>query len=214
MTTIPIGTTDGGAGLSELQLLLRLILASSASAVEFKLTNAKSPVVVTLLDAVNGANTITLPVDPSKCGGVMIVPPLYNTYLPTLKGVGGDTGIKIHKTCPTVLCFNDATADYPATFVLNWAGNPLPTDHTVVMAAASPGKVAKTAHLQNNGDRVRFTATTLPGGVVADTWYYIANKGANDFEITLESGGTSINFTSPGVAPLAYIANRFSFYWF
>lgn len=49
-----------------------------------------------------GNNTITAPVSVnSLVTGLTIIPPAGNTTLITLKGVGGDTGIPLHKTDPT-----------------------------------------------------------------------------------------------------------------
>jgi len=63
----------------------------------------------------SGFNTITVPQLPVPVG-VVIIPPSTNTATVTLKGVTGDTGIRLHKTKPYMLTF-DSTA-VPATFGL------------------------------------------------------------------------------------------------
>ena len=50
-----------------------------------------------------GDNTIAVPSAAGLTSFVLIQPPTTNTNVLTLKGVGGDTGIVIHPTIPTVL---------------------------------------------------------------------------------------------------------------
>lgn len=54
-----------------------------------------------------------------------------------------------------------------------------------------------TAHGMSNGDRISFSATTLPTGI-DDYVYYIVNKTANTFQVSLTSGGSAVAFTSNG----------------
>ncbi len=63
-----------------------------------------------------GANTITVPVAVGFVAtAVTIVPDPANTSVLTLKGVTGDTGVKIHMTDPSIVALDPGQA----TFVLN-----------------------------------------------------------------------------------------------
>lgn len=55
----------------------------------------------------SGFNTVTVPQLPVPVG-VIIIPPSTNTQTVTLKGITGDTGIRLHKTAPTMLTFDSA----------------------------------------------------------------------------------------------------------
>lgn len=81
--------------------------------------NGSSPASITIHSLAPGDNTITLPGGGSTVVGATIIPPAGNPNALTLKGVGGDTGIRIHKTDPTVVGF-DSTA-LPASIVINAA---------------------------------------------------------------------------------------------
>ena len=65
----------------------------------------------------NGANTITVPTGGTTPTAVTIIPPAGNVNLITLKGVSGDTGVKLHLTDPTSIALDSSVA----TFVLNAA---------------------------------------------------------------------------------------------
>jgi hypothetical protein len=80
-------------------------------------TNASAPaggVVKSALAA--GDNTLTLP---TGAIGVMIVPPTDSANGKVLKGVGGDTGIALHRQYPTTLFFHSTVTD----FVINSVGS-------------------------------------------------------------------------------------------
>lgn len=81
--------------------------------------NATSLGETEILDLAGGDNTITVPTSTgSTLAGVTIVPPSGNTEALILKGVGGDTGIALHKTDPTSLGLDSGVT----SFVLNAAG--------------------------------------------------------------------------------------------
>lgn len=66
--------------------------------------NVASPAMDVLQTLAIGANTITAPVVSGVVvKGLTIIPPSGNTSLMTLKGVTGDTGVKLHNTDPTSL---------------------------------------------------------------------------------------------------------------
>lgn len=75
-------------------------------------TNAASPASVEIQSLASGFNSITVP---SSTGVTVtcctIIPPVGNTVSITLKGVTGDTGIRLHNTSPTALAiYSDVTA--------------------------------------------------------------------------------------------------------
>jgi len=70
--------------------------------IQSALENVVSPGMSIIQTLAIGANTITAPVVSGLVvTGLTIVPPAGNTSLMTLKGVTGDTGVKLHLTDPT-----------------------------------------------------------------------------------------------------------------
>lgn len=54
-----------------------------------------------------------------------------------------------------------------------------------------------------NGDAVTMITTgTMPGGLIANTVYYVVNATTNTFQISLTTNGPSIDFTSTGTGVL------------
>ena len=77
--------------------------------------NGSASGTVELLTLASGANTITPPTGGAAVPtGCVIIPPAANTTSLTLKGVTGDTGIRLHNTDPTVLALHSSVT----TFVL------------------------------------------------------------------------------------------------
>ena len=79
--------------------------------------NGASPGQIQILTLSSGDNTITPPSGGTTPVGVIIIPPASNPNVITLKGVGGDTGVPIHKTLQTKLSLNNPAG----TFILNAA---------------------------------------------------------------------------------------------
>lgn len=79
--------------------------------------NASSPASIELKTLAIGTNTITVPTAGKVPTAVTIVPPGGNTTAITLKGVAGDTGIRIHNTDPTTIALHSGVT----SFVLNAA---------------------------------------------------------------------------------------------
>jgi len=73
-----------------------------------------------------------------------------------------------------------------------------------VTADSTTDKITLSAHGLNNGDRVYFGGTAVPGGLTAATWYYVVNKGTNDFQLATTAGGSAINLTSNGTSVTLY----------
>lgn len=80
-------------------------------------TNAVSPAQIEIKTLASGANTITVPTGGSTPTACTIIPPSANALAITLKGVSGDTGIRIHNTDPTTIALDSSVS----TFVLNAA---------------------------------------------------------------------------------------------
>ncbi len=77
--------------------------------------NADSPAVVELKTLAIGANTITVPTAGTVPTAVTIVPPTDNATAITLKGVTGDTGVRIHDTDPTTIALDDSVTTFCLT---------------------------------------------------------------------------------------------------
>ncbi len=78
-------------------------------------TNTDSPAAVELKTLSVGANTITVPTAGTTPTAVTIVPPSDNTESITLKGVTGDTGVRIHDTDPTTIALDDSVTTFCLT---------------------------------------------------------------------------------------------------
>ena len=76
--------------------------------------NAASPGSVEIKSLASGLNTITVPTGGATVTCCTIFPPVGNTVSITLKGVTGDTGIRIHNTDPTAIAIDPSAT----TFVL------------------------------------------------------------------------------------------------
>jgi hypothetical protein len=82
--------------------------------------NSVAPGDIDIFSLALGDNTIPLPTGGSTPSGATIIPPTGNTQTLTLKGVGGDTGIRLNKVDPTSISFDAAAL--PANFILNAGG--------------------------------------------------------------------------------------------
>jgi len=69
-------------------------------------------------------------------------------------------------------------------------------------------KVNKAGHLLSNGDKIMFSDDGVGGALPAElndyTVYYIVNKGTDDFEVSLTSGGAAVSFTDDGTGTNSY----------
>ncbi len=77
--------------------------------------NTDSPAMVEIKTLASGANTITVPTAGTVPTAVTIVPPTDNTTAITLKGVTGDTGVRIHDTDPTTIALDDSVTTFCLT---------------------------------------------------------------------------------------------------
>lgn len=74
--------------------------------------NTASPAQVQIVALAIGANTITAPTGATCC---TIVKPTDNTASLTLKGVTGDTGVRLHNTDPDSVSVHSSTASFVLT---------------------------------------------------------------------------------------------------
>lgn len=81
-------------------------------------SNAVSPGAIDILTLAAGANTITPPAGGSTPVAATIIPPSGNTQSLILKGVTGDTGVRLHDTDPTTIALDPSVS----TFVLTAGG--------------------------------------------------------------------------------------------
>lgn len=66
-------------------------------------------------------------------------------------------------------------------------------------AVAATNLITAAGHARINGDKVRVSSTTtLPGGLSANTDYFVISMSGNTFKLSLTSGGTEIDITSTG----------------
>ena len=64
---------------------------------------------------------------------------------------------------------------------------------------ATDDKLDISGHGFANGDRITVSsATTLPAGLSLGVLYYVVNKTADDFELSLTSGGAAVDITDNG----------------
>lgn len=73
---------------------------------------------------------------------------------------------------------------------------------SINITLASPGKVQYAAHPFQANDPIIFTAGIAPGGLTLNTVYYVRNPSLNDFEVSLTTGGVSINTTTVGTVDI------------
>jgi len=94
------------------------------------------------------------------------------------------------------------TITWPLT--MQWPGGTAPTliDNTATFTTdfATDDKLDITAHGLLDGEIVQVTtsAADLPAGLAIDTPYYVVNKTANDFELSLAEGGAAVDITDDG----------------
>ena len=74
--------------------------------------NASSPAADSFVTLASGSNTITPPAGTVAC---TIIPPASNTNSITLKGVSGDTGVRIHNTDPTSIGLDSSVSSFVLT---------------------------------------------------------------------------------------------------
>jgi len=71
-------------------------------------SNAASPGSVEITDLSSGFNSITVPDGGTTPVAITIKPPTGNTDSIIVKGVTGDTGVRIHNTDPTTLALDSS----------------------------------------------------------------------------------------------------------
>jgi hypothetical protein len=100
---------------SERRITIELTGDIEAAEVYRAADNTDSPGAVEIKTLASGANTITVPSGGTTPTGVTIIPPAGNASSITLKGVSGDTGIRLHNTDPTSLGLHSSVASFVLT---------------------------------------------------------------------------------------------------
>lgn len=98
----------------------------------------------------------------------------------------------------------DTAFDQDDTSVVMRAGHAaqfLTAKTSTVTADAGTDKLSWTSTTLVDGERVMFSVSgggSLPGGLDADTIYFVVNKETNAFQVAATSGGSAIDLTSTG----------------
>jgi hypothetical protein len=77
--------------------------------------NVNSPAQTDVVTLASGANTITVPTGGTVPTAVTIVKPSGNAVTLTLKGVTGDTGVKLHLTDPDSISIDPTVVNFVLT---------------------------------------------------------------------------------------------------
>jgi hypothetical protein len=131
------------------------------------------------------------------------------------------TGLHEYETIPA-LSANRTRRDYAVykniIYMGNWVDNYASYDGTTYtnIGAGTPvvctfdnttDTVLKVAHWLTINSEVEFTTTwTLPTWITANTYYYVINPNANDFQISTSKWGSAVNFTTNGTGTNSYLA--------
>lgn len=81
--------------------------------------NNASPAAISFITLASGANTIT---PPAGFKSATILPPAANAVAITLKGVTGDTGVRLHNTDPSSFGIDSSVATFCLTAASSIAG--------------------------------------------------------------------------------------------
>lgn len=84
--------------------------------------NTASPASIEIKTLSSGANTITVPTGGTTPTACTIVPPTGNTTSIVLKGVSGDTGIRLHNTDPSSIAIDSSVTSFVLTAGASLAG--------------------------------------------------------------------------------------------
>lgn len=133
----------------------------------------------------------TLPAELSQQTVYYVIPVAAGTFQVALSPGGSAVAFTTDGSGVTI-----STIDPPPTLNLHWSGKGY--NKAAVTITNATDKVGKTAHGLVNGDRIQFFAASLPGGVAANTWYYVINRATDDFEISATPNGSKIDITSDG----------------
>lgn len=77
--------------------------------------NTVSPGQLQIITLASGANTITVPTGGSTPTACTVIPPAGNSVAITLKGITGDTGIRLNNTDHTVISLDSSVTTFCLT---------------------------------------------------------------------------------------------------
>lgn len=78
-----------------------------------------------------------------------------------------------------------------------------------VTVDASTDVITRNSHGFSDGDRVSFSAATIPTGLVAGQVYFVRDQTANTFKVSATSGGTAINITANGTTVVVWLTRTY-----
>ena len=117
---------------------------------------------------------------------------------PSLLGVGQlhttATGVIIDSVSNRIYCHNGLSATHQY-YVYSTSTAPTYSESAITITNANPGVVTFNSHGYLANDPVLFKTTGTVSGLVTNTVYFVRNQSANTFELSLTSGGVSINTT-------------------
>ena len=105
------------------------------------------------------------------------------------------SAVLVHKIVNTTYWDND-TAEHARISFTNVETNFSIGDSCT--ADSTTDKISRTTHGFSNGDKIFFTATTMPTGLTANTTYYVRDATTDDFKVAATSGGAAIDFSTNG----------------
>lgn len=108
--------------------------------------------------------------------------------------------------CPAYVGKATVTGSTASTLIVTWDVNPVTpvADGGGLADFAAANTINYLAHLYQNGSRIIFGGAPLPPEVTAGVQYFVVNRTANTFQISLTLGGAPLAFTAvgPGAASL------------
>lgn len=179
------------------------------SAQAVTLTNATEIVNLTSHGLVAGQRMVfggTLPAELSQQVVYYVLVVTANTFQVALSPGGSAVAFSTDGAGVTI-----STIDPPPTLNLHWSGKGY--NKTAVTATNATDKINKATHGLVAGDRVQFFGASLPGGLSTNTWYYVINPAAGDFEVSASLGGSKIDITSDGSDVTMSTADQFRLIW-
>lgn len=79
-------------------------------------------------------------------------------------------------------------------------------------ADATSDTFTEVGHDMSNGEKVYFTASTMPSGLSSNTAYYVIGSSSNTFQVSTTLGGSPVNFTTNGSGVNYYQKNIFDIF--
>ena len=75
-----------------------------------------------------------------------------------------------------------------------------PYTDAAVTVNASTDTISLASHQLHDNSLVKFSASVMPGGLTANTWYYAVDVWGGEFKVSLTEGGSAIDINSNGTS--------------